>query len=124
MIVIKSFDEIPYPIGLVKEIAVIKFEEDVENNLKLHEAIVMCDIIRGLAEASDHYVLMPKSVKYFEAIKKYNIETVNVDLEEFKLRKQNRIDRHRKGFIDTRLGDMENWYCGEAMARIFKCEGN
>jgi len=117
---INNFEEIPYPIGLVKEIASIKFNEDATNNLKLFEAIVMCNIIRGIIEADDHYVLMPKSIEYYEAIKKYGVETLNIDVEEFKERKQNRIDRHRKGLIDTPLGMMETWYCDDTFARIMR----
>lgn len=123
MEVIKNIDELPYPIGLVKEIASIKFNEDCENNLKLHEAILMCDIIRGVAEGNDHYVLMEKSVEYFKAITNHGIETLNVDIDEFKTRKHARADKHRKGFIDTRLGDMECWYCSETMASAFKSVG-
>lgn len=120
MEVIRTWDELPYPINLVKQVATIRFKEDCSNDIKLREAIVMCDIIRGISEANDHYSLMEDSVDIFDAITHYDIKTIHKTVAEFKKFKHNRSERHRMGFIDTPLGNMETWYCEESIYNILQ----
>ena len=119
MEVIRSLENLPYHISLVKEVASIRFGEDCNNTLTLNEAILMCDLIRGMCEASNHYVLMEDSIEIFTAITTYEISTFNESIEEFTERKSNIASMNRRGVINTPLSDMESWYCNEAMGRIF-----
>ncbi len=117
MNIIMNFEELPYPIKLVKEIAEIRFKENVDNALKVSEAIIMCNLIRGIIELNDHYILMNDSVEFYERILSYDIE-VKLNLIDFKERKKNRRRKYDLGLIDTPLYTMESWYCSPEMYNI------
>ncbi len=109
-----NMEELPYPIELVKEIAEIRFNGTVNNTIKVSEAIMMCNIIRGVIELNDHYILMYNSVEYYEKVLNYDIET-SLNLSDFKERKKNRRRKHDLGLIDTPLYTMDTWYCSREM---------
>ena len=116
--VIKSLEELPYPIKLIEKVAYTRFKEEFE--MKFEMAIAMSNVIRGIAESNDHYVLMPDSIDIYKEIIKYpEIKLYNPTLDEFTERKKNRAYRHKVGFIDTPLGTMETWYCSEGMGKLF-----
>ena len=115
---ITDLNKLPYPIELVREVAEIRFEQPCQD-LKLHEAIIMCNLIRGMCQAEDHYVLMGDSIEIFTALVKHGIKTFNNDVDEFKLRKENRITQHRQGYFTATLGSLPSWYCDEHMLKVF-----
>ena len=119
MEVIRTWEDLPYHITLLKEVASIRFNEDCYNTLTLNEAILMSDIIRGIVESSDHYVLMSDSIEIYNAISNHDVRMFNETVEQFTERKTNRHHLHNIGLVSTPLCEMESWYCSTIAARLF-----
>jgi len=109
MNVITDFEELPYPIELVKEVAKIRFQ-NITNTL--NETIIICNLIRGLIELNDSYVLSNDSIEIYEKIIDYNIET-KLNLIDFKKYKDN-----IKNTPELNLIDMKSWYCSRDVYNI------
>ena len=113
--IIKTLDELPYPVELCTEIMEIKYDEKVIE-LELYECVIACNLISGVATGESHYMFMEDSTKYFEAIKKYpEIKTINEDVEEFVIRKTNLNRKWRRAEIDNTIGTMKTFYCGNSL---------
>ena len=105
---IKEFNDLPYSIEILNKIAKVRFGETFDN-VNLSEAILMANLIKGVTNLDDHYILMDDSENIFEIAIEYNIFTP-LSLIDFKERKKNRRRRHDLGLIDTQLWSMETYF--------------